>query len=118
MTVVHHTQARGFMAVDVLLSRAELIEAVVQEALISQTEAFVDAVIDSQDHNPVSRESILATMKGVPASTEDYINDVLNDLRIAVLERLASTLYSPAVTGIKYDREGKVDDIEVDVQIN
>lgn len=118
MTVVHNTQARGFMAVDVLLSRAELIEAIVQEALVSQTEAFVDVVIDCQDRNPVSRESILATMKGVPAATEDYLNDVLNDLRTAVLERLSATLYSPAVTGIKYDREGKVDDIEVDVQIN
>ena len=115
MSVVFTGGDRRFTANEVLWAKRELIDEIVKAALISQTEAFVDMIVDGQED--LSRPAIQETLKGVKDSAGDFLNDLLVDIKIAVEERLAVAQYGAAVTGIKYDLAGEVSDIEVDVSV-
>jgi hypothetical protein len=116
MTVVFNkTSRQEFTAIEVLRSDRVLVNAMVEAALIGQTEGFIEMIIDGQED--LSREAINETLKGVKESTEDFISDVLSDLESMLRERLKAVNYGAAVTGIKYDLDGEVTDIEVNVTV-
>lgn len=117
MTVVfkQEEQAR-FKASEFLWGKRELVDAIVREALISQTEAFVDMIVDGQED--LSRAGIQDTLKGVKESTGEFLNDLLGDLEVMIKQRLEAANYGAAVTGIKYDLSGDVSDVEVNVSVN
>ena len=115
MTVVYKAGEQTFKAVDFLFAKRELVNAIVEQALISQTEAFIDMIIDGQED--MSRNGINETLKGVKESAEDFIGDMIGDLESMIRERLKAVNYGAAVTGIKYDLAGDVTDIEVDVTV-
>ena len=115
MTVIVKATNRTFTASDVMLAKRELVDAIIKEALISQTEAIIDMIIDGQED--VSREAISDTLKGVKDNTKDYLNDLLLDLKYEVNSRFDAALYGAAVTGIRYNLMGEVTDIETDVSI-
>jgi len=115
MTVVFKQGEQTFKAVELLFSKRELVNAVVEQALISQTEGFIDMIIDGQED--LSREAINETLRGVKESTEDFIGDMLSDFESMLRERLKQVNYGAAVTGIKYDLAGDVTDIEVNVTV-
>jgi len=115
MTVVYKAGEQTFKAVDVLFAKRELINAIVEQALISQTEAFIDMIMDMQEDQ--SRAAINETLRGVKESAEDFIGDMIGDLESMIRERLKAVNYGAAVTGIKYDLAGDVIDIEVDVSV-
>jgi hypothetical protein len=117
MTVVYKADQQSFKALDVLWSKQALVNAIVEQALISQTEAFIDMIVDCQDNDPVSRASVNETLRGVKDSTQDFLNDMVSDLQRALATRLAEVNYGAAVTGIKYDLAGDVTDVEVDVSV-
>jgi hypothetical protein len=113
MTVVFKQGEQTFKAVEVLWGKRELINAIVEQALISQTEAFIDMIMDGQED--MSRAGINETLRGVKDSAQDFINDMVGDLAFQLNARLAAVNYGAAVTGIKYDLAGDVTDIEVNV---
>ena len=113
MTVVFKQATQMFKASDLLWHKRELINAIVEQALISQTEAFIDMIMDGQED--MSRAGINETLKGVKDCTGEFINDMLGDLESMIKQRLKAVNYGAAVTGIKYDLAGDVTDIEVDV---
>ena len=115
MTVVFKAGDQKFKAVEFLFAKRELINAIVEQALISQTEAFIDMITDMQEDT--SREAINNTLRGVKDSTRDFINDMLGDFESMIKQRLEAVNYGAAVTGIKYDLSGEVVDIEVDVSV-
>ena len=86
------------------------------EELISQTEAFIDMIVDGQED--MTRDGIQETLKGVKESTGEFLNDLLGDLQFMIEARLREVNYGAAVTGIKYDLAGDVTDIEVDVSVS
>ena len=104
-----------FRASEVLWAKRELIDAIVREALISQTEAFVDMIVDGQED--LTRAGIQDTLRGVKESTGEFLNDLIGDLKFEVERRLAVANYGAAVTGLKFDLAGEVKDIEVDVSV-
>ena len=117
MTVVFkQNEARVFTADEVLWSKETLVNAMVERALIGQTEAFIDMITDMQEDT--SREAINNTLRGVKESAQDFLADVIGDLQRAVDRRLAAVNYGAAVTGLKFDLAGDVVDIEVDVSIS
>jgi hypothetical protein len=116
MSVVFNKQDKLFKANDVLWSKQELVNAIVEAALINQTEAFIDMIIDGQED--MSRNGINETLRGVKESTGEFLNDMLGDLRFAIEARLRDANYGAAVTGLKFDLAGDVTDIEVDVSIS
>ena len=117
MTVVYKAGEQTFKAVEVLWGKRELINAIVEQALISQTEGFIEMIMDGEGPNEITRASVNETLKGVKDSAQDFINDMIGDLQSALTARLASVNYGAAVTGIKYDLAGDVTDIEVNVSV-
>jgi len=116
MTVVFNKAGeQRFTANDVLWSKRELVNAMVEAALIGQTEGFIEMITDGQED--MSRNGINETLRGVKDSTQDFINDMISDLQSALNARLAEVNYGAAVTAIKYDLAGDVTDIEVDVSV-
>lgn len=116
MSVVFKQGEQTFKASEVLWAKKELINAVVEQALIGQTEAFIDMIIDGQED--LSRAAINDTLRGVKESTQEFLNDMVADLQHAIDERLREVNYGAAVTAIKYDLAGDVTDIEVDVSVS
>ncbi len=116
MTVVYkQTEVRKFTADEILWAKRELIDEIVRSALVGQTEAFVDMIVDGQAD--LSRAAIQDTLKGVKESAQDFLNDMISDLQREIERRLSAAQYGAAVTGIKYDLAGDVKDIEVDVTV-
>jgi hypothetical protein len=111
--VVNKTSEQLFKAHEVLWAKRELINAVVEAALINQTEGFIEMIMDGQED--LSRDSINATLRGVKESTEDLIGDLIGDFESMLRERLKQVKYGAAVTGMKFDLAGTVTDIEVNV---
>ncbi len=115
MSVVFKAGEKTFKASEVLWIKRELVDAIIEQALLGQTEAFIDMMIDGQED--MSRNGINETLKGVKESAGEFLNDMLGDLQHAVEERLKSAQYGAAVTGLKFDLAGDVTDIEVDVTV-
>jgi hypothetical protein len=115
MTVVYRAGEQTFKASQVLWAKKELVNAVVEAALINQTEAFIEMIMDGQED--MSRNGINETLRGVKESATDFIGDMMSDLEHAIRERMKAVNYGAAVTGIKYDLAGDVIDIEVDVSV-
>ena len=116
MSVVYTGNDRKFTANEVLWAKRELIDEIVKSALISQTEAFVDMIVDGQED--LSRAGVQETLKGVPESAGEFLNDLLGDLESMIRERIKAAQYGAAVTAIKYDLAGEVKDIEIDVTVS
>ncbi len=117
MTVVYRAGEQTFKASEVLWGKRELINAVVEQALINQTEGFIEMIMDGERAEDITRASVNETLKGVKDSAQDFINDMVGDLQRALNARLKEVNYGAAVTGIKYDLAGDVTDIEVDVSV-
>ena len=116
MTVVFKQGEQTFKAVELLFGKRELVNAIVEQVLISQTEAFIDMIMDGQED--MSRNGINETLRGVKDSATDFIGDMMGDLESMIRERLKAVNYGAAVTGIKYDLAGDVVDIEVNVSVS
>ena len=117
MTVVYKAGEQTFKASQVLWAKRELVNAVVEAALISQTEGFIEMIMDGEHGEDITRASVNETLKGVKDSAQDFINDMISDLQSALNARLKEVNYGAAVTGIKYDLAGDVTDIEVNVSV-
>ena len=116
MSVIATQTEQRFKASEVLWAKRELIDAIVREALISQTEAFVDMIVDGQED--LSRPAIQETLKGVKDSAGEFLNDMIGNIKHEVERRLLAAQYGAAVTGLKFDLAGDVKDIEVDVTVS
>ena len=116
MSVIATQTEQRFKASEFLWGKRELVDAIVREALISQTEAFVDMIVDGQED--LSRAGVQETLKGVPESAGEFLSDLLVDLESMIKERIKAAQYGAAVTAIKYDLAGEVKDIEIDVTVS
>lgn len=115
MAVIFDRKDCMFNAGDLLWGKRSLAEAVVEKALVNQTEAFIDMIVDGQAD--LSRAGIQDTLKGVKEDTEEILDDMLNGLVIEIKERFKAARLETAVTGIKYDLTGEVTDIDVNVSV-
>ena len=116
--VFQQDEARKYTANEVMWAKRELVDAVVKQALVNQTEAFIDMIIDNEPHSELTRDRINEILRGVKESTQEFFNDVIGDLQFAIEARLREVNYGAAVTGIKYGIAGDVKDIEVDVSVS
>jgi hypothetical protein len=117
MTVVYKADEKKFTAEQVLWAKQELVNAIVESALVGQTEAFIEMIMDGERPEDITRNTVNETLRGVKESAQDFLNDVIADLQRAIDKRLREANYGAAVTGIKYDLAGDVTDIEVDISI-
>jgi hypothetical protein len=118
MTVVFNRKDQQKFVVDqVLWHDKDLINALVEKALVGQTEAFIDMILDTESGD-ITRASVNNTLRGVKESANEFLADMIGDLQRAVERRLEAVNYGAAVTGIKYDLAGDVVDIEVNVSVS
>jgi ribonuclease HII len=118
MSLVFKAGERSFKASEVMWAKQELINAVVEQALLNQTEAFIDMIIDTYRPEEITRASINEILRGVKDSAADFLVDVVGDFERSIKQRLEEVGYGAAVTGFKYDLAGNVTDIEVDVSVS
>lgn len=118
MSVVFKAGEQTFKASEVLWAKKELVNAIVEQALVSQTEAFVDMIVDGERPADITRDSVNEILRGVKESTAEFLNDMVADLQFVLEARLRDVNYGAAVTGIKYDLAGNVTDIEVDISVS
>ena len=118
MSIIFKQDRELFKASDVLWAKPELVNAIVEQALLSQSEAFVDMIIDLEKPEEITRSSVNETLRGVKDSTNDFLADVIFGLQLAIQKRLEEVNYGAAVTGIKYDLAGDVTDIELDISVS
>lgn len=117
MTVVYKQNHRKFNPEEVLWAKRELVEAVVRQAVLNQTEGFIEMIMDGERSEDITRANVNNTLRGVPDSAHDFLRDVLSDLEREIMRCAKEVQYGAAVTGIKYDLAGEVKDIEVDVTV-
>ena len=117
MSVVYKAGERTFRASEVLWAKRELIEAIVEQALLNQTEAFIDMIIDGERPADITRDRVNEILRGVKDSAGEFLNDLIGDLTHEIDRRLEAARYGAVVTGLKYDLAGDVKDIEVDVSV-
>lgn len=119
MTVVFNRKDQQKFVVDqVLWQDRDLVNQMVEMALVSQTEAFIDMITDGYEPTEaITPASINNTLKGVKESANEFLADMLGDLQRAVERRLEAVNYGAAVTAIKYDLAGNVVDVEVNVSV-
>lgn len=121
MSVKYVKQNQKFTVDDVLWSKEELCDALVRAALVGQTEAHIDMIIDCQEGaapEALTRNGLQDNLKTIKETAADFLDDVLGDLRRTVLARLQNANYGAIVTGIKYDLAGDITDIEVDISVS
>jgi hypothetical protein len=118
MTVVYKAgEQKLFTANEVLWAKQALIDAMIKSALINQTEGFVEMIPDGDRGEDITRATVNETLRGVPESAGEFLNDLIGDLQRELEKRLKQVRYGAAVTGLKYDLAGDVTDIEVDLSI-
>jgi hypothetical protein len=118
MTVVFNKASeQRFTATDVLWSKRELVNAMVEAALVGQTEGFIEMIADGERGEDITRASVNETLRGVKESTQEFLNDMIADLQRALDARLKEVNYGAAVTGLKFDLAGDVTDIEVNISV-
>ena len=118
MTVIYKADEQRYTANEVMWAKRELVDAIVRDALVGQTEAFIDMIIDTERPQEITRDSVNFTLRGVKESAQDFLEDMFSDLKMEVMRRLEAANYGAAVTAIKYDLAGDVKDIEVDVSVS
>jgi hypothetical protein len=118
MSVIFKAGERSFKASEILWAKRELIDAIVEQALLNQTEGFIEMIMDGEKPADITRDSVNNILRGVKDSAEDFLNDMIGDLQHEVKRRLEAASYGASVTGIKYDLAGDVTDIEVDVSVS
>lgn len=118
MSVIYKAGERTFKASEVLWAKRELIDAIVEAALINQTEGFIEMIMDGERPADITRDRVNEILRGVKDSAGDFLADMIGDLKHEVDRRLAAARYGASVTGLKYDLAGDVTDIEVDVRVS
>jgi hypothetical protein len=117
MTVVYKADEQKFRADEVLWAKRELIDAMIKSALVGQTEGFLEMITDGERGEDITRASVNNTLRGVPESAGEFLDDMIGDLKRELERRIKQVRYGAAVTGLKYDLAGDVTDIEVDLSI-
>ena len=118
MTVICNQESQKFAANEIVFAKKEMIDAVVKAALVNQTGAFIDMIIDTERPEDITRAGVNETLRGVKDSARDFLVNALKDLETAILARLEEANYGAVVTGIKYDIAGDVVDLEIDVSVS
>lgn len=116
MAVIAKQTEQRFTASEVLWAKSVLVEALVREALIGQTDAFIEMIKDNEPQD-ITRGGINEILRGVPESAQDFLNDMIGDIGREVERKIKAAQYGAAVTAIKYDLAGDIADIDVDVTV-
>ena len=112
MTVSYTGASQVCNATNVLYAQEQAVRALAQAAMVSLAEGDVDMILDCSPEYP-TKADMERVLTGLHDQAADFINDTFDDLKERILAELARTRYTARVKAIRYDDEGAVDDIDV-----
>ena len=114
MSVEHTGVSQIIEANDVVYYNDHVVKAIAQAAMVSMAEANVDMVCDQGNEYP-TKADIERAFQGLHDQAHDVIDDMFDELKARVLEELAVKRYTARVTGLRYDNNGDLADVDVAV---
>jgi hypothetical protein len=118
MTVVCKQEPQLYIANEILWAQRAMIDAVVKSALIDQTQAYIDMIIDHSQPQDINRDTVMNQLTAVKPSARELLDDALGYLHSEALRRFDAANHTAVVKSINYDDRGAVTDIEVDVTVS
>ena len=120
MSIKFQVPVSTFTDNDFMWVSDKLVHSIARAALLNQTDAFIELLIDSQEMmepEMLERSKVQGQLDGIKDDAKQFVEDVIEDLRSALLQKINQMKFDPIVTGIKYDRTGAIEDIAVDIEV-
>jgi Zn-dependent M32 family carboxypeptidase len=114
MTVSYSGVSQTVRATDVLYSRAEVVKAIVQAAMVNMAEGNVEMLLDCPEEYP-TKADLERVFQGLHDQATDFVEDVFDELKQSVLDQIARQKYTARVTALRYDDDSAMSDIDVKI---
>jgi hypothetical protein len=95
----------------------EAIGAIASKLIVYAAEASVDMLRDDNHEEYPTKESIDSYLENLCSISEDMAEDFLGDFRISLEKFMSNVKIRPMITNLKYDVEGRLEDITVHLKI-
>lgn len=100
-----------------LYASSTTIDAIAKAIVASMTEASIDMICDGGATEYPTRESIEECLSGTPDMGVDFVNDMFDELKQSVIDRLQNINVKAKVLSIRFDDNGHYDDVEVKLDV-
>lgn len=98
----------------VLWAHSDMVDSIAKAAIVSQIEAVIDCVIDTQD-STTDRQAVKLNLVHAQADAARLASDLMDELKSRVLQRIMSMSVSTDVPRMDWDKDGEISDIVVDI---
>lgn len=109
--------AEDAAAHNLLILKEDAVKNVAQAAILNMLECHIDMICDDPASRTKSRDELQYELnQWIKESSAQYISDVLDDFKLAVLNSVRNMPVSMLVRGVSYTAEGLIDDVDVECQ--
>ena len=117
MSVFHYANynTNKFLPEDIMIGNTELVDSLAKKFIVDMTETNIETMFESGEE--ITRQFARDHLGSVKQCAVDYANDVIRDLQTALTKRITEIACDMYVTAIRYNDDGKVDDVEVRIDI-
>ena len=110
---VEYTRPPQIRPESVLYSQKETVNAIALMAIVNMLESNIEMVVDCASEYK-TKEDIETVMNGTVDQAIDFLNDAMDELKAAVIERVRTGRLAARVKTMKFcDVDGELDDVDV-----
>lgn len=105
---------------DIFTCNKTLVETLAQDAIMTTTQGWLNNSIDEnyfKDEAPTA-ENIRRSLQGVADESVLFLDDILDELRVTVMEHIKKMVFDINVGAVKFDRKGHVYEIDVELDFD
>ena len=115
--ITYDDDPKVFTPVQIIYSDRNLVRALIKSALINQSEAICDQIIDNQAQD-VTRASINESLRAVNPCTKELLESAVDKLKDDIMQEMETVRYGAAVTRIEYNLAGEATEIDLNLSIS
>lgn len=109
--------AQDLAAHNLLILQKDAVGHVARAAILNMLESHIDMICDDPDSRSQTRDQLQEDInRWLKSSARAYIEDILDDFKLAVLAEVDRMPVHVAVRGISYTSEGAIDDVDAECQ--
>jgi hypothetical protein len=109
--------AEDMAAHNLLILKEDAVDNVARAAILNMLESHIDMICDDVDSRTKTRDQLQAELNSwTKESAAQYIADVLDDFKLAVLESVTKMPVNMLVRSVSYTPDGVIDDVDVECQ--
>jgi hypothetical protein len=112
MTVTYTGVSQNLTATNVVYAQESAIKAMAQAVMISMAESNIDMLCDMPEEYP-TKGDVELVFQGLHDQATDMILDCFDDLKERLLKELATKRYTARVKALRYDDNGVMNDVDV-----